>query len=768
MKVSKRISLICMSFMLAFSFLVSFFPSMPKKSTNKASAASTTVSEIQLIDKNVFEYVTLSIAGKTLETDNIKSVDTNNDGKADTSYIITKDTTTISFKPLKYNYILAFESSLFYNNTFESDVIEKDQASSTFPSKFTVNDTEYNYQISGDGKISIYENNSRVNIGQSDLIKLVDIDENSKKFVFTKSYTLKSEATDTSFTFSVSSSNNTNATTYKLNFVRPILDFETDDVTLFTCTGLDIGDEPFTNEKIQRELSYENVKLEFTNNNYTKTNPLYFNINHNGFIYTFKLYSENEYLFVEYYDEQRQGSNNAQKNHDQSLATILNENGSVKTPVYKILNGDFNKFSINFDTTGRYEIEVYDSTYLLLKNQRQIIENEIINEKGEKEKETIIIEPEENGINYNYYSTSFYIKTKETAGNSSSAYDNAYVIMQSYEDVEDENTKTTTRNLLDYIVSESTQNDSVQVTIKNLNYYFENDEFIKNFTPTETLKDLNIVEFTKATLPGSANLPVTTYYTLSDLKEMFSKQTSKDKTLTINCTDDAVYEIVINRYTYNETTHKIEKIYDDNHKYQFTIVKQPRTYYTVANVDEYNDPTEINGEKNTLYYADTPYVTKPQSYKININKDMTFKSKFDSTPNDEYNSTVLSKTYLNEYTINYAMQAVKIEQVEFGDNSENKGKLGINFLGVGDITVNITVNSVTTTYVVKSGETLAFEAYGIYTVSIEDSMGTVGTSIIDYSKPTSISAVILIVLVGIIALAVVLFILASRGKVKTR
>lgn len=758
MRVYKKLSLICMSMLLAFSFLISSFPSMPKKSTQKASAASTTVSEIQLIDKNVFEYVTLSIARKTLETDNIKSVDTNNDGKADTSYIITKDTTTISFNPLKYNYILTFDSSLFYENTFESEDIKKDPISNTFPSKFTVNGTEYNYQISGDGKISIYENNSRVNIGQSDLIKLVDNDENSKKFVFTKSYTLKSEATDTSFTFSVSSSNNSNATTYKLNFVRPILDFETDDVTLFTCTGLDIGDEPYLTDDIQDELSYESVVLEFNNNNYTEINPLYFNINHNGFIYTFKLYSKGDYLFVEYYDEQRQGSNNdTNKNNNKSLATTLKSNGDFDVPIYKFLDGTTNpnKFSICFDTTGRYEIEIYDSTYLLLKNQPIIIENIITKEDGTKETQTTVKEPEDNSINYNYRSASFYIKTKESDGNTNSAYDNAYAIMQSYDDED---------NFLDYIVSDSTQNNNVQVTVKNLSYYFEKDEFISSQTE-ETLKDLSIVEVTKATLPGSSNLPETTYYTVGDLKELFAQQTGNDKVLTINCTEDAVYEIVINRYTYDSNTgHK--KFSDDNHKYQFTVVKQPRTFYTVTNVDEYNDPTEINGEKTTLYYADTPYVTKPITYKININANITLKVGFDS--NHSYDERELSKTYLNEYTINYAMQSVKIEQIEFGDNDDNKGKLGLRFYGVGEINVNITVNSLTTTYSVNSGETLIFETYGTYNIAIEDSMGTVGTEIINFSKPTNTSAVILIVLVGIIALAIVLFIISSRGRLKTR
>lgn len=765
MRVYKKLSLICMSMLLAFSFLISSFPLNTKKSKHSANAKD----EIQLIDSTVLNYVTLTIAGKTLTTDNIKSIDTDNDGKVDTSYIITKGTITLTFKPFEYNYSIdseTFDSSLYTKGTpIESNLLEKDEATGNFPSSFIANETLYNYQIASDDKLSITSSGSRYAIGQSDFINMVET-ETTRKFEFTTSYILNfeqdSSKSETSFVFSVNNSNTaTQTTTYSLNFVKPVLDFsESESIVSFTCTGLDIGDTPYQTDDIQDELSYESVVLEFNNNNYTEINPLYFNINHNGFIYTFKLYSEGEYLFVEYYDDQRQGSNSdTNKNNNKSLATTLKSNGDIDVPVYKFLDGTTNpnKFSICFDTTGRYEIEIYDSTYLLLKNQPTIIENIITKEDGTKETQTIVEEPEDNSINYNYRSASFYIKTKESDGNTSSAYDNAYAIMQSYDDED---------NFLDYIVSDSTQNNNVQVTLKNLSYYFEKDEFISSQTE-ETLKELSIVEVTKATLPGSSNLPETTYYTVGDLKELFAQQTGNDKVLTINCTEDAVYEIVINRYTYDSNTgHK--KISDDNHKYQFTVVKQPRTFYTVTNVDEYNDPTEINGEKTTLYYADTPYVTKPITYKININANITLKFSFDSNNNHNYDEKELSKTYLNEYTINYAMQSVKIEQIEFGDNDDNKGKLGLRFYGVGEINVNITVNSLTTTYSVNSGETLIFETYGTYSIAIEDSMGTVGTEIINFSKPTNTSAVILIVLVGIIVLAIVLFIISSRGRLKTR
>ena len=100
--------------------------------------------------------------------------------------------------------------------------------------------------------------------------------------------------------------------------------------------------------------------------------------------------------------------------------------------------------------------------------------------------------------------------------------------------------------------------------------------------------------------------------------------------------------------------------------------------------------------------------------------------------------------------------------------SNEKKVLALQCFGVGDITVEVTYNSQTKNFVVKSGEILEFEDYAVYNVRITDSMGTTTTASFSYLKPVSVSAIILIVLVGVIVLAVVLFIISSRGKVKTR
>lgn len=712
----KKLLLFCISGLLAFSFLISPFPMQRNQ-----NGSSVDIIENEIIDDNVLRYVTISTDGKTMTKDDIKNIDSNNDGRDDTSYIIANGSTTILFKPLEFNYSLTYDDSNFYKYP-TTITLEKDAETGNFPTKFSYKEVEYNYALTADGKLNIAKSgqgnalNLNSSVGESNLISFIDT-ETTRTFTIIESLTLKADAPNSSLKFIATQTNaSTSNQQYSLNFERPVLDFRTENVTMFTCVGLDVGSTAFVNEKIERELSYENVKLQFTNNNYTEFNPLYFDINHNGFIYTFKLFSKNinskDYLFVEYYDEQKPANND-------SIATKINSNsGEIDNPVYKFEGSttNFNLFSIDFKKTGRYEISVYDETYKL------------------------------NLKNCNFYSTSFYIKNNE-----SSAFDNAYAIMQSYDD---EN------NFLDYIVSESTQNTNVEITVKNLSYYFENDPAIKNFTPTETLSNLNVIEFIKTTLSGSLNIPVSTYYTVSQLKEML--QTNPD--FTIDCSEDAFYEIII--YQFDETNYSVKS----QRSYQFTIVKQPKISFTVYNVNEDNDPIIdpiTNKAKTIIHEADTPYVKVPETYKININSDMDISVLF-SNSTEPIPPKTLKKTYLNEYVINYAMQAVKIEKVDIKENDKVLDVLGVQFYGVGDITVEVTVNSNTTNYTVKSGQTLSFTEYGTYTITITDSMGTVGAQVFKYEKPVSVSAIILIALVGVIALAIVLFIISSRSKVKTR
>ena len=718
----KKFLLFCMSFVLAFSFLIAPFPIFKKNNTKIATSAN------NLIDENVLNYVTIATDGQTLTQNEIKNVDTNSDNKEDTSYVFANRTVTLVFQPLKYSYSTTFDRTLFYETVDDTSIRLQKLPSGEFPSTFEFEETTYSYQITDGNKLTIKNEETSSSFSESQFVSFNDIDD-TRIITLITSYTLKTSAPDTTFEFIPSNSlTNSQKLSYTINFKRPIVDFKIDSVTNFTCEGLDIGETPYINSKIEKELSYEKVNLQFTNNDYTETNPLYFDINHDGFIYTFKLFSKNiddkDYLFVEYFDEQKSKNN-------RSLATKLNEDGTVindkdNKPVTKYFGHttEFNTFSINFTTTGRYELRVYDETYLL------------------------------NLKDYNFYTTSFYIKSSDSL-NSNSAFKNAYAILQNYD---------SEGQLLDYIVSGSTQNNNVKIILKNLSFYFENDEAITNFTPTENIPDLNVVEFIKTTLSGSLNIPVSTYYNISTLKEML--ESSPD--FILECSDDAFYEIIIYQYEKNEdNTYKVK----DKTSYQFTIVKQPKISFTVFEVDENNDRIEIPGTakfKTIIREAEIPYVTVPVEYKINIDSQMEFETTF-RYPND-IKTHPLDKTYLNEYTINYAMQSVKMEQVDVKDKETGDviDALGIKFMGIGDISVKVTLNSVTTEYKVKSGDTLEFIGYGTYSVSMEDSMGTLGTAIFKYTKPVSTSTIILIVLVGVIALAIVLFIISSRGKLKTR
>ena len=423
-----------------------------------------------------------------------------------------------------------------------------------------------------------------------------------------------------------------------------------------------------------------------------------------------------------YFDEQKQINK-------QSLATKLDENGNVITdvdsPVYKYdgATTNFNMFSIDFNKSGRYEIAIYDETYKLKLNDN------------------------------NFYSTSFYIKTSDSL-NSNSAFENAYAILQKYDNE---------GQLSDYIVTGSTQNNNVQITLKNLSFYFENDEVINSFTPTEQTPELNVVEFIKTTLTGSLNVPVSTYYSVDALK----KELEKSPDFKFECSEDAFYEV--NIYQYQKNAAGSYSIKNTTH-YQFTIVKNPKISFTVFKVDENNDRIPIPGTdrfETEIKEGDVPYVTTPVEYKINIDSEMQV-LRFFSSDNPGQKTFTLGKTYLNEYTINYAMQAVKIEKVDVMDGDAVLKMLGIKIQGIGDIEVEVTVNSQTQKFTVKSGDVLEFENYGKYSISVKDSMGTTGSLVIDYSKPVSTSAVIMIVLVGVIVLEIVLFVIASRGKMKTR
>ena len=134
----------------------------------------------------------------------------------------------------------------------------------------------------------------------------------------------------------------------------------------------------------------------------------------------------------------------------------------------------------------------------------------------------------------------------------------------------------------------------------------------------------------------------------------------------------------------------------------------------------------------------------------------------------------LDKTYINNYTISYGVQQVSIEQFEpeVEEGEKKVDNLSLNFMGVGELTVEVSINGgEKTVYKLNYEEknfSLTFTEYGTYTVRLVDSMGTETTAVYSFQKKLNTSAIALLVLSGIIATVIVLFVLKARGKVATR
>ena len=754
MKKLKRFLFFSVAAILSLGFLL---PCFVIHNNKKASAEDKP--PVAVMDENFSKYVSVSTAGQQITSQNTKGVDTNEDGIIDTAYIFVNSTATINLNWIKYGFYVNYAESsnpgyvgdnfVRHTQTLE---FEKDSATNLIPNTFSVGEDNYRYSIETNSqtleeymRIQKVTGSQETTIARTDVGNLISYTKTDDEVTieFTTGFTLKQTAPSTAFAFSVyEGGNSTSTQNYILNFERPILEFDKDGglPIWFTCQGLDIGEDPYENDKLQRELSYKIINLAFTNNDYTELNPLYFNINYNGFIYTFSLYSKEveseELLFVEYFD----------KNTVTHLATDLSTNPATKISKYDGL--DFNKFSIDFNKPGRYEISVYDSTYTLGMN------------------------------NSNFYTTSFYIKNEN-----SSAFDNAYAILQTYDDE---------GNVLDYVVSEPiiadgyadtsnkigvTVNNSVSISVKNLLHYFTKDDLIKNFTTSaENVQnvlpegldpnDLTIIEFIQSDPSGGSNIPKSTLYTKSEL--LTALQTNPD--FVIECSEDAFYEIKIFRYAMTETTDGENHIktysISQTKSYHFTIVKRPKISYTVYVTNDDDEPIYGLDGKPTkqTYEADTPYVTREASYKINIRSSLSLSTSFQAS------DITLQKTYVNEYTITYAMQAVKIDLIEIkqGDGNNVLQQINFQFFGIGDISVEITRNGVTSNYTVKSEEVLSFKEYGTYYVKMTDSMGTSLAGTYPYKKPISISSVLLIGFVGLVVAGFALLFITSRGKMKTR
>lgn len=701
MKILKRLFLISVFSLLAICF------ARPMFSPEKASAAT--------FDDAMFEYVTLSKKGQVLNTENITTID-------NTSYIVTNNTVTITLKPFAYNYVVELNE---YASDFEAHLvtinIEKDAETGEYADNFVYLDTTYYYRINErNASLNIYT----ANPSQSNVPPVVSTERNNIFYYeygandifsihFITSYTLKENANDSTFNFKIFLSG-TASRSFEISFLKPVVEFANAEnpIVEFTCKGLDAGNSDYVDTTIRREQAYNSVSVKFLNNDYTEENPLFFFVNYNGFVYEYKLYSkvygEDNLLFVNYTDPAKEANN-------KYLATKLYQAGSelavdINNKIYAYSGEAFNEFTITFTKTGRYQIDIYDSTYL-------------------------------HGIDDpNFYSTSFYIKDEFKSN-----FDNIYIIAQTQDDEQ---------NDIEYIVSTSTLNSSVKATIKNLTNLGTDD----SGNPVALADVIEKIEVKKTTFGGSSNIPTFTDYTPS---QILSKVKNGD--FVLQFIDDAYYQISI--YKKGSSS---ELIY-----YEFTIVKHAKSYFTIPVVDEDGEPVfdEQQKQKTETYEATVPFKTETIDYAKNILSSLDFKVQFliSAVPQN----VTLGKTYINEYTISYGMQQVKIEKAEIEkDEEEAKVKsLDLGFYGVGDLTVEVTVNGKTTVYKMNSekGQCLmSFTEYGIYKIRLVDSMGTETTGVFDFQKKLNMSAIVLISLSALLGVVIVLFVLKARGKVATR
>lgn len=320
-----------------------------------------------------------------------------------------------------------------------SDVITLENTTGEITFSFDEIKYKYYYSINS-GKLYLYSSSTmyqstlKHTIVQENLEfgfflkpRLITDENGSAKTVYDFKYisyiTCTLDSPETVLTLNVNDGGNR---TYNFKFLKPITKFanQQEPIINFLCKGQDAGSNitGYSPTWLPSERTYQSVTIKFFKN-YTEENPLFFNINFNGFVYYYQIYIKNNLLVFKYIDQ---------------------DNSSEK--LYNIFNNQLSKtssFDIEFNKIGRYEIELYDLTY------------------------DTALTKEENIKNFaNYYSTSFYIY------DSSKTFENIYVVSQSYEN----------NQPIDYLVSNNSQtatvNNDIRVTFKNL-YNLSSDNFKK-------------------------------------------------------------------------------------------------------------------------------------------------------------------------------------------------------------------------------------------------------------------------------------------------
>lgn len=722
MKNIKKLVFFAMVFIMSIGFFQVINISNTNKKTNAAPVTPTVTYE-----KDVLSYMNISTNGQNLSRNNISINDTG-------VYVLANDSITINLKPFSVRYGYSSEEAAYKDYYTNTKRIVIDTTSEDYEKSFEYNGKTYYFeiltknitgskptQITTVRYMAFYENKPLQAAATTAIMTTLNTDiinyyENTDNITIeiVESFSLKTSDLIKSSNFEIlvyKSAQVSIPVTCKITFLKSIVRFanaENPVVEFSTYKNRDpettLYNYQETDNWLQKEQTFSKVDLSFLNSQYeySEDNPLYFNINFNGFVYKYTMFSKDGNLYVRYVDEIGKKEN--------QLATSVD--------LSKIVTSHTN-FSMIFTYRGRYFVEIYDSTYVF----------------GFKTP--------------NYYSTSFYVK--DDSSDPSLLFDNIYVLAQT---IDEES------NPIDYIVNGATLNNNVTASVKNLS----------GFAEGITISDIaSRIDITYTEFGNSDNLPNTTRYYLKNEEEIDISQENNGKMVIVDrfylqdflrimrenndeftnsFSSDGYYQIRI--YNSNELYTNIDDA--DPIEYNFTIVKQAKTTYTI---------------KGVIYQTDKPYYTDIRHYSQIINNSDPIRFHIALNKTQESVEQKLNISFQNDYSIIYGMQQVSLT---FKVNEDAK-TLVITCLGVGDMVVDVTFNNLTTTYNLNSEQnnsTISVTEYGTYTVSLKDSMGTSTVSSYKYAKKMNISTIILISLSAVVVLAVVIFIVSVRGKVRTR
>lgn len=706
----KRLKFVLMSFVLLLCNLaLPVFRVISKLPSNIANAIPVT--------EEIFDYISLSEEsedGEEHELD-MNSFQTYTEGEDTTSYIVTNNAITINLKPFEYAYNnIEFESERFRVNQFKKTFTKtregfEDNHIGTFGGR----DFYIGYYNSNIAIFDIDTQNEGVAIpllvaNTSSAISAVDNDD-TVDLTVNMSYTflIKSTYNSGNFSFTIGTLNQSGTRSFE--FIIPTVEFANakNPIASFTTTKAgELEDKTDTTNYLMPENTFKKVQFKLISNEFDEKNPLYFDINYNGFDYTFKLYVKNiidddegakDFLFVEYYDELKQ-------ENDMDLATIVNNVQGVDyidRKTLKLNSDDTNEFNILFENTGRYQVTIYDSTYKC-------------------------------NMSYpNFYSTSFYIE-EETENPT----DNIYMIAQS--PGSDGN--------LEYIVGNSTQNRDVILTIKNLE---------------KALESLNRITITKSIFTGDElpNPDVTTY-TRANFDQL--REQIKNGDLTFDTfTDDARYAIRI--YDDNSGIPKIEYIFtiikEVKSGYDPEVI-DPETGEPFG----YHAATSLYS-RETINYPNR--IDSTMVIKINVvsDKKLDTTTEYDN----EFEEVKLKKNYQNDFSISYAIKRANVSITEEKSDNLTAMILTFMGVGDIKAYITFNGETTDYNFNYEDGNaTLYLTEYGVYNISMVDEMGATYSIEYEYKQGINASTIILIVLSSIVVIVVLAFIFRARGTVKTR